>query len=108
MGTFSVKNQTSKTSFEYKNSKMIVAGNFEKCVSKGTLTSYTGQCYRLNDKGQQDEFIGNFNGFSRNGGQGIKYSLSEMNRKDSTDVWDTIEEIEPHVLGEEQAGETAE
>ena len=32
----------------------------------------------------------------------IKYSVSEMSRKDSNLVWTAIGEIEPYVLGENQ------
>lgn len=106
MGTFSVKNKSIVTRAEFKNEAMIVVVNFDK-NDKGVLTSYTGQCYRLTDKGQ-GEFFGNFNGFSRNDGKSIKYSMSEMSRQDADIVWDAIDEIEPHILNEEQADETAE
>lgn len=107
MGTFSVKNKSIRTQAEFKNDAMIVVVNFDK-KDKGVLVSYTGQCFRLTDKGQQGEFFGNFNGFSRNDGKSIKYSMSEMSRQDADIVWDAIDEIEPHILNEEQAGEAAE
>ena len=33
----------------------------------------------------------------------VRYSLSEMSRKDSNKVWDAIDEIEPYVMGENEA-----
>lgn len=99
MGNFVVKNQTSNVQFEYSNNTMIVQGNYVKNATTGQLQTYTGQCYRKNQQGQQGEYFGNFSGFLRDGSQEIKYSMSEMSRRDSNAVWDAIDEIEPYVLG---------
>jgi hypothetical protein len=47
--------------------------------------------------GGQGEYIGNFNGYMRDGE--VKYSISEMSRKDANKVWDAIDEIEQNILG---------
>lgn len=100
MGTFVIKTQTLNAQYEYKDSNIIVQGNFVKDASSGDLQSISGSCYRINAQGEQGEYVGNFNGYMRDGE--IKYSVSEMSRKDSNLVWTAIGEIEPYVLGENQ------
>ena len=51
-----------------------------------------------NQDGNTGEYIGNFIGNSR-GGE-VKYSLSEMSRRDSMMVWDAIDELEAFINGE--------
>lgn len=99
MGNFVIKNQTSNTQYEYSNATMIVTGNYAKDVTSGKLQTYNGSCFRKNEQGQQGEYFGNFNGIYREGSADIKYSMSEMSRRDANAVWDAIDEIEPHVLG---------
>ena len=99
MGNFVIKNQTSNVQFEYANATMIVQGQYAKNSTTGALQSYSGQCYRKNEHGQQGEYFGNFNGFLRSGSQEVKYSMSEMSKTDAAAVWSAIDEIEPYVLG---------
>ena len=95
MGTFVIKTQTLNAQYEYKDSNIIVQGNFVKDASSGDLQSISGSCYR-NQEGNQGEYIGNFNGFIRNGE--LRYDLSEMTRQDSNYVWDAIDAIEAEII----------
>ena len=105
MGNFVIKNQTSNTTYEYTDSSIIVTGIYVKDSNSGDLISYNGQCYRKTAQGQQGEYFGNFNGFLREGDQEVKYSMSEMSRRDSNLVWNAIDEIEPYVLGTNSSSE---
>ena len=100
MGTFNVISSTLNSQYEYKDDNLVVNGNFAKDATTDTLQNVSGSCYRINAQGEQGEYVGNFNGNMRNGE--IKYSVSEMSRKDSNLVWTAIGEIEPYVLGENQ------
>ena len=96
MGNFVIKNQMNNVNYEYSDSTIIVQGSYSKEATTDTLQSLNGNCYRKNEQGQQGEFFGNFNGYLRDGV--VKYSMSEMSRRDSNAVWDAIDEIEPHIL----------
>ena len=100
MGTFNIKSSTLNSQFDYKNDAIIVTGNFAKDATSDQLQNISGSCYRINSEGEHGDYIGNFNGYMRDGE--IKYSVSEMSRKDSSLVWTAIGEIEPYVLGENQ------
>ena len=60
------------------------------------MQSIGGSVYNDNN-GEQGDYIGNFNGYMRDGE--VKYSISEMSRKDANKVWDAIDEIEQNILG---------
>lgn len=100
MGTFTVNSQTLNVQYEYKNNVIIVQGGYVKDKVTGALSSINGTCYDNND-GEPGRYIGNFSGYMRDGE--VRYSLSEMSRKDSNKVWDAIDEIEPYVMGENEA-----
>ena len=103
MATFEIKSQTNNATYEYKDENLVVQGNYAKDGTSGDLVSVSGSCYRVNQQGQQGEYVGNFNGYMRDGE--IRYTMSEMSRKDSNDVWDAIDEIEAHIIGENQNAE---
>lgn len=103
MGTFEIKSQTNNAQYEYKDDAIIVQGNYQKDALTGDVRSINGTAYRKDQQGEIGENIGNFNGYVRNGE--IRYSLSEMSRRDSNAVWDAIDEIEPHVTGEDSNNE---
>jgi len=96
MGTFAVINSTLNSSYNYTDELVVVNGNFTKDATNDTLQSISGSCYRKTESGEQGEYIGNFNGYQRE--DGIKYSLSEMTRRDNNLVWNAIDGIEPHIL----------
>ena len=99
MGTFVIKSSTLNNQFEYSDESLIVVGNYAKDAQNDELQNVSGSCYR-NNGGEQGEYVGNFNGYMRDGE--IRYSMSEMSRKDSNKVWDAIDEIEANILGENQ------
>ena len=97
-GTFEIKSQTNNANYEYKNDVLVVTGSFVKDGSNNELISVSGSCYNKNQQGEQGDYIGNFNGYMRDGE--IRYSLSEMSRRDSNKVWEAIDEIEVYITGE--------
>ena len=97
MATFEIKSQTNNATYEYKDEKLVVQGNYVKDGASNALVSVSGSCYRITQQGQQGEYIGNFNGYMRDGE--VRYTTSEMSRRDQNDVWDAIDEIEAHILG---------
>lgn len=96
MGTFNVTSSTLNSSYTYTDENIVVNGGYQNDAQNDTLQSISGSCYRKTESGEQGEYVGNFNGYQRE--DGIKYSLSEMTRKDANKVWDAIDGIEPHVL----------
>ena len=98
MGTFNVISSTLNSQYEYKDANLVVNGSFAKDATTNTLQNVSGSCYRITPDGGQGDYVGNFNGYMRD--EEIRYSLSEMSRKDSNKVWDAIDEIEVYVLGE--------
>ena len=99
MGTFEVTSSTLNNQYSFKDENLMVNGAYVKDAQNNTLQSISGACY-LNVDGEPGNYVGNFNGYMRDGE--IKYSVSEMSRKDSNLVWTAIGEIEPYVLGENQ------
>ena len=66
-------------------------------ATTSTLQNVSGSAYRLAQGGQRGEYVGNFNGYMRDGE--IRYTMSEMSRRDSNKVWDAIDEIEANIMG---------
>lgn len=97
MGTFEIKSQTNNANFEYTDTNIIVQGNYTKDGTTGTLQTLGGSCYGKNQQGGQGDYIGNFNGYMRDGE--VRYTMSEMSRSDSAKVWAAIDEIEANVMG---------
>ena len=100
MGTFTVTSSNLNNGYNYKDSAVIVTGSYNKDATTNTLQNVSGQVYRQDAQGEQGDYIGNFNGYMRDGE--IRYSLSEMSRRDSNLVWDAIDGIEPYILGENE------
>jgi len=96
-GTFTIQSKTENTQFKYENQDVIITGNSAKDIQNDTLQSIGGTAYVLNEQGEQGDYIGNFNGYNREGE--MKYSVSEMSRSASMKVWDAIDEIEAVVKG---------
>lgn len=95
MADFLVTSETINAQYEYKDTSIIVQGGYVKDAKTDGLLSLQGSCYR-NNSGNVGDYVGNFNGYIRNGE--IKYDLSEMTRADSNLVWDAIDDIESNVL----------
>ena len=101
-----IKNEVSKTTFEYSNDKVIVQGEYEKGL-QGKLKTVKATCFHKNEDGTIGTNFGNFNGIMRADGK-VHYSMSEMSREDSTTVWDAIDEMEPEIIGEDNEDKTEE
>ena len=97
MGTFTVTSSSLNSQYEYKDENVVVNGSYQKDAQTDTLQNISGSCYQADGNGEQGEYIGNFNGYLRSGE--VRYSLSEMSRRDSNLVWDAIDEIEQNILG---------
>lgn len=100
MESFNITSSTLNSNYEFKNDYVVVNGNFAKDAKTDVLSNISGTAYRKNAQGEQGEYIGNFNGYMRDGE--IKYSLSEMSRADSNLVWDAIDSIETYIDGENE------
>jgi hypothetical protein len=98
MGEFTITSSNLQNGYNYKDSAVIVTGSYNKDATTNTLQNVSGQVYRQNEQGEQGDYIGNFSGYMRDGE--IRYSMSEMSRRDSNLVWDAIDGIEPYILGE--------
>lgn len=97
MGTFNVTSSSTNNNYEYKDNAVIVNGTYNIDNTTSTLQSVNGTVYLQNQDGEQGEYIGNFNGYMRDGE--IRYSLSEMSRQQSNLVWNAIDGIEPNITG---------
>jgi len=96
MGTFNVTSSTLNSGYTYTDESVMVNGSYQMDAQSNTLKSISGSVYHKTESGEQGEYIGNFNGYQRE--DGIKYSLSEMTRRDNNLVWNAIDGIEPHIL----------
>lgn len=100
MGTFTITSSALNNSYNYADENLIVEGGYNKNAQDNQLQSVNGSVSRKNAQGQKGDFIGNFNGYVRDGE--VKYSISEMSRRDANMVWDAIDEIEANITGENQ------
>ena len=97
MGNFAIKNQTSKTTFEYSNDVLIAQGECEK--AEGQLKTVKAHFFRKNEDGNIGDNIGNITGSMR--GNKMHYSASEMSLEDTAAVWGAVGEIEESVSKDE-------
>ena len=98
MGNFAIKNQTSKTTFEYSNDVLIAQGECEK--AEGQLKTVRAHFFKKNEDGNIGDNIGNITGSMR--GNKMHYSASEMSLEDTAAVWSAVGEIETSIT--EEAG----
>ena len=96
MSTFTVTSSNLNCGYEYKNESVEVTGSYSKDATTDTMTNVSGTAYVTTPDGRGD-YIGNFNGYMRDGE--VRYSLSEMSRKNSNLVWNAIDEIELNIIG---------
>ena len=96
MGTFTVTSSDLNCGYEYKNESVEVSGSYSKDATTDTMMNVSGTAYVTTPDGRGD-YIGNFNGYMRDGE--VRYSLSEMSRKNSNLVWNAIDEIELNIIG---------
>ena len=97
MGNFAIKNQTSKTTFEYSNDVLIAQGECEK--AEGQLKTVRAHFFKKNEDGNIGDNIGNITGSMR--GNKMHYSASEMSLEDTAAVWSAVGEIEASIREDE-------
>lgn len=98
MKQFEITSSSLNSQYTFKDDNVIVNGNFNKDAQQDTLQNVSGMAYRKNAQGEMGDYLGNFNGVMRDGT--VKYSISEMTRRDANLVWDAIDEIEANIIGE--------
>ena len=96
-GTLRVVSSSEETRYEYKTQEIQVNAFKRVDIVSNNIREFSGNVYTLSGDAQGD-FIGNFNGYMRNGV--MKYSLSEMSRQQSNMMWDAIDDMEPEVIGD--------
>ena len=94
MSTINITSSKVDKTYTLENENISIQGSAVTDQASGELKNLQGNCYRA---GQGGAYIGNFNGVMRD--QEMHYSLSEMTRRDSSMVWDAIDEIESYILG---------
>lgn len=98
MSTFNVTSSSLNNQFEYADENVTVQGSYTKDATNDTLQNVSGSVYKVPaQQGQQGEYIGNFNGYMRDGE--VRYSISEMSRRNANMTWDAIDEIEANITG---------
>ena len=97
MGQFEIESSTLNTQYSYRTDGIVVDGSFVKNASTGAIQTIGGNVWRTNEEGGQEDHVGNFSGWLKNGE--MRYSLSEMTHQDSDMVWDAITQIEQNILG---------
>lgn len=96
MSTFNIKSSSLNNQYEYANEYVTVQGSYTKDATNDTLQSVSGSVYAVSVQ-QVSDYIGNFNGYMRD--NEIKYSISEMSRRNANKVWDAIDDIEANITG---------
>lgn len=97
MKKFEITSSSLNNQYAFEDDNVKVQGGYALNAQDNTLQSVNGSVYR-NNEGQQGEFIGNFNGYVRDGV--IRYSLSEMSRRDANMAWDAIDAIEAEITSQ--------
>lgn len=97
MKKFEITSSSLNNQYAFEDDNVKVQGGYALNAQDNTLQSVNGSVYR-NNEGQQGDFIGNFNGYVRDGV--IRYSLSEMSRRDANLSWDAIDAIEAEITSQ--------
>ena len=97
-GTFTIQSKTENTQYKFENTDVVITGNYSKDSQTNTVLNINGNAYVHDEQQEQGNYIGQFNGYNRDGE--IKYSISEMSRSAAAKVWAAIDEIEANVTGE--------
>ena len=97
MSKFEITSSSLNNQYNFEDENVKVQGGYALNAQDNSLQSVNGSVYR-NNEGQQGDFIGNFNGYVRDGV--IRYSLSEMSRRDANLAWDAIDAIEAEITSQ--------
>ena len=99
MSKFDVTSSALNNQYSYENEDVTVMGNYIMDVKNETLQSVMGSVYKQSSvTGKEGDYIGNFNGYMRNGE--IKYSVSEVSSQDAVLILTAIADIEANIKGE--------
>lgn len=96
MGTFNITSSQLNNQYTYENEFVTVQGSFQKDATNDALQTVNGSVYKKTEQ-PNGEYVGNFNGYMRDGE--VKYSISEMSRRDASKTWDAIDDIEANITG---------
>jgi hypothetical protein len=96
MGTFNIISSQLNNQYEFQDENLKVTGAFAQDATNNQLQNINGSCYEVGQGGQPGNYVGNFQGYMRDGE--VKYSISEMSRRNANKVWNAIDEIESHIL----------
>ena len=99
MGNFHVDSSTLNNQYTFIDDNLYINGNYSLDAQSQQVQNVNGTVYR-NANGNKGDYVGNFSGFMRD--DEMKYSISEMSRKDANNVWDAIDEIEQNIIGENE------
>lgn len=69
MGTFTIKSRQTTTQYEYENEQVIAIGNYTENTESSEVLSISGE-----QRTKDGQYIGNFNGYKRNGEMVFSYS----------------------------------
>lgn len=113
MEEFTLKRKNQSVEFTYANDTLTVNVTYNRDGVSGQLRDIHGDVYRTATATKGNgERVGWFTGTTRqDGGNAVKYSLSEMTHADSDAVWDVIEAVEPRIIDgsvEHDGGQEAE
>lgn len=101
MSTFNITSSAMNNSYTYEDENVNVQGNYTMDATQPIqmLQNVSGSVYKKSSQaGAQPEYIGNFNGYVRDGE--VRYTISEMSRRNATITWDAIDEIEAVITSE--------
>lgn len=97
METFDITNSTLNTAYVYRNDTLYVSGSYSKDATTDTLQNISGTIYLKTAEGEQGNYVGNFNGYNRDGE--IRYNISEVTYQQSQQAWEAINAIERNITG---------
>lgn len=95
MGTITISSSTLNKNFVYENEQVIINGSYQLDNDSKELKNINGTCYRPSKDEKQGEYMCNFNGYLRDGE--IKYTFTDLSRKDTVVVLDATDEIEQYI-----------
>ena len=98
MVQFEITSSQLSNQFTMKDSSVVTVGSYNLDAKTQTVININGTVYEKNENGEQGAYIGNFNGYMRDGS--MRYSLSEMTRQQSNLVWTAIDELEAEIFKE--------
>ena len=98
MKDFVINSSKLTSQYTMKDDNVVVMGSYNEDAVTKTVQDINGSVYVKTQDGGQGQYIGNFNGYMRDGG--MRYSLSEMTHAQSELVWTAIGEIEEEIFKE--------